>query len=102
MLLSRARTKGEAQVPNRPSKLDACLETLEALIRSGVPNAIVLAERAVDDFAGREPDVMWRIEALHAVHEGVENMAVSGARLDAANAILAYIEKRLEELQRND
>jgi hypothetical protein len=84
------------------SRLNAFLETLEALIRSEVSNAIYLAEKAVDAFADGEPDISRRIDALHALREGVEDLAVSGPRLDTANTIMAYIAKKLRELQRDD
>jgi hypothetical protein len=86
----------------RSSALRARLETLEALIRSGVPDAVPWAEKAVDAFADSEPDIIPRIDALHALRNGLEDMAVSGARLDTANTILAYIEKKLRQLQRDD
>jgi hypothetical protein len=92
----------EELVPKHSSRLKACLETLEALIRSGVPDAIYLAEKASDAFVESEPDISRRIDALHALRDGLEDMAVSGARLDTANAILAHVTEKLREWQRDD
>lgn len=89
-------------MPKHSSRLKACLETLEALIRSGVPDAVYLAEKATDAFIESEPDKSRRIDALHALRDGLEDMAVSGARLDTANAILAHVTKKLREWQRDD
>ena len=87
---------------NHSSRLRTCLETLEAYIRSGVFNAISLAEGTVDEFANREPDLIRRIDALDDLRKGVENMAVNGARLGTANEVLAHIDKKLRELQRDN
>jgi hypothetical protein len=89
-------------VPNRSTRLNACLGTLEAYIRSGVPDAVYLADRAVDAFADGEPDASRSVDALHSLRDGLEDMAVSGARLNTANMILTHIDKKLRELQRDD
>jgi hypothetical protein len=107
----RPRTGGSCQREVRvrlpPASLvplcaHTCLGTLEALIRSGVPDAVYFAERAVDSLAGSETDVSRSVDALHLLRDGLEDMAVSGARLNIANTILTHIEKKLRELQRHD
>jgi hypothetical protein len=57
-----------------------------------------LAEKAVGTFVDSEPDIGHRIDALLAPREGLEDMAVIGARLDTANTILAYTDKRLRPI----
>jgi hypothetical protein len=89
-------------VPNRSSRLNACLGTLEALIRSGVPDAIYFAEKAVDAFADGELDLSRSIDALHSLRDGLEDMAVSGMQLNTANTVLAHVAKKLRQLQRDE
>ena len=59
---------------------------------------IYSAEKAIDAFVDSEEDIDRRIAALNDLREGVEDIAVSGARLDTAYAILAYIGRKLRAI----
>jgi hypothetical protein len=79
------------------SKLATCLSALRPIIASGDPNAIRLAEAAIDNFLERGPDLNERV---HALKQSIREIGTTNARLRSlVNSILNYIEKRNRELQ---
>jgi hypothetical protein len=81
--------------------LAACLQTLEVLINNGGPNAIGLAEKAIDAFLEREPDLNRRTGDLHVLEQELDKIwkAAKGPSLDFVNTISDYTAKKMRELQ---
>lgn len=80
------------------SHFDTCLGILRGLIDNGNPNAIPVAERAIDDYLEATPAAA-RKSGLRLIQQGVLNKhkAVVGVQRSFAETVNVYIEKRLAE-----
>jgi hypothetical protein len=95
-LRRRSAVKDATHSPTQ-SKLATCLGALRPIITSGDPNAIRLAEAAIDNFLERGPDLNERVNALK---QSIRDVGTTNAKLRSLNnSILDYIEKRNRELQ---
>jgi hypothetical protein len=76
--------------------LDTCLGILRRLIARGDPNAIPLAERAINEYLEATP-AKARISGLRLLQEDVltQRDAVVGLQHSFAETVNGYIEKKL-------
>ena len=77
---------------------DTCIGVLRRLIAGGDPNALPLAERAIDDYLEATPATA-RKAGLRLLQQGVLNKhkAVVGVQRSFAETVNIYIEKKLAE-----
>lgn len=80
------------------SKLAICFSALTPLIKVGGPNAIPLAEKAIDGLLEPVPDLHDRISALKEKLGNLRRVADDGGR-DLVDLLLVYVEKRSRGLQ---
>jgi hypothetical protein len=82
-------------IPAMPH-LDACVGMLRRLIAKGDPNAIALAEQAVNEYWDVTLEKA-RKSGLRLIQQDVldQRNAVLGAQRDFAQAVNDYIEKKL-------
>ena len=78
--------------------LDTCLAILRRLIAIGDMNSVPLAERAVNEYWDVTP-TKARKSGLRLIQQDVldQRNAVLGRQRNFADAVNAYIEKKLEE-----
>ena len=81
--------------------LAACLQTLEVLIENGDPNAIGLAEKSINEFLEREPDLHRRTGDLHVLEQELATIwkGATGRSLEFVNMISDYAEAKMRELR---
>jgi hypothetical protein len=79
--------------------LSDCLRKLGILVQDSGPNAIALAEREIDAFALREPDLNVRTGHLHILEQELDKdwKDLDGAKGDFAYTIFEFISKRISE-----
>jgi len=87
----------EAHIHAMPH-LDTCLAILRRLIAIGDMNSVPLAERAVNEYWDVTP-TKARKSGLRLIQQDVldQRNAVLGSQRNFADAVNAYIEKKLEE-----
>jgi hypothetical protein len=78
--------------------LDTCLGILRRLKAKGDPNAVPLAERAINEYLEVTP-AMARKSGLRLLQQDVlaQHNAVVGVQRSFAETVNAYIEKKLAE-----
>jgi hypothetical protein len=83
------------------SPLNRCMQTLGVLIKEGDVNGIALAERAINEFLQRQPNLDQRTGHLHILEQEIDRVwkVSRGASLDFVNLIGDYLRAKHRELQ---
>jgi hypothetical protein len=88
--------------------LEKCLQTLRPLIQAGDINGIVLAERAIDEYAAAQKGYPHATEgqrqtgALNVLDQqltGIWKTLPQGRSLDFVNTVSYYVERELRDLR---
>jgi hypothetical protein len=76
-----------------------CLRQLSILIKDSGPNAIDLAEREINAFVEREPDLKARLAHLHILDRELAKdwIGLDGAQADFAYTVFEYIAKLIRQ-----
>lgn len=81
--------------------IEKCMQAMRALVADASPNAIVLAERAIDEFIAAHEGPDRQTGALHVLEQELTPIwrASTGPQLNFCNVVMEYAEARMRSLQ---